>query len=226
MTLPLGKKKGLNKDISFSNVSRGYKTEFKDLELNKKSVSDNFNNSCHFTNLPFRADNSSKPYYFYKNHQDYYNINKSSNESSTTNYKNYYSQKSRDYYNYNNRDYNSTKNNSEISIYDMVPKLNSSQTNFRLENNNKSLEYITKVKENEMKKESEKNIKLNSFNILNSHYEGLCNFLIFSRNSTPFLINKSEYLFNKMTLYEFFLNFEKVSVFGLEIPFIYESKLS
>ena len=106
----------------------------------------------------------------------------------------------------------------------MVPKLKSSQTNFRLENNNKSLEYITKVKENEMKKESEKNIKLNSFNILNSHYEGLCNFLIFSRNSTPFLINKSEYLFNKMTLYEFFLNFEKVSVFGLEIPFIYESK--
>ena len=77
MTLPLGKKKGFNKDISFSNVSRGYKTEFKDLELNKKSVSDNFNNSCHFTNLPFRADNSSKPYYFYKNHQDYYNINKS-----------------------------------------------------------------------------------------------------------------------------------------------------
>ena len=34
------KKKGFNKDISFSNVSRGYKTEFKDLELNKKSVSD------------------------------------------------------------------------------------------------------------------------------------------------------------------------------------------
>ncbi len=197
-------------------------------EIIKKSLSE-FNNYGYLTPTPFRADNSTRPYFFYKQNNQY-NSNYYSNKYNDSN-SNYHKK----YYNNPTQEFKGTMgkgqfytSKAEVSIYDSVPqKKNLQQNNYnsnKSEFDSKNTEYFLKVQENNIKQhQREKTSKNNSFTILNSHYEGMCNFLIFSRNSTPFLINKNEYFFNKMTLYEYFQNFEKVSVFGLEIPFIYES---
>ena len=184
------------KKITFTNseIFQISKHELNGTELTKKSISD-----INLSTIPFKADNHSKPYYYYKNtpNNNYY-TNKYS-ENANINYRNHY----------NNKENYNSKSNAEVSIYDILPKnktQNNNFDNFRPSNRNQEFEskqnneYNSKVKETELKKNSEKKIKMSSFNILNSHYEGLCNFLIFSRNSTPFLINKSEYLFVKIKI--------------------------
>lgn len=214
----------------YNKKVRGYKHDIKNNEMAKKSVSE-FNYFGYMNPTPFRADNSTRPYFFYKqNSHNNYNYHSNKYNDNNSNYQKKYSNNSA-------RDFNGSfskgqfyTSRAEVSIYDSVPQKKNIHTNNyrnnRLECESKSSEYFLKIKENDlMQQQKEKSTKNSSFTILNSHYEGMCNFLIFSRNSTPFLINKNEYFFNKMTLYEYFLNFEKVSVFGLEIPFIYESNL-
>jgi len=219
----------INKN-EYSKRNRGYKHDIKHNEITKKSVSEFYYNG-YINPTPFRADNSTKPYFFYKQNNQY-NSNYYSNKYNDSN-----SNYNKKYYNNPVREFNGSMgkgqyytSKAEVSIYDSVPQKKNLQQNnynsYKSEFESKSTEYYLKVQENNLKQhQREKSTKNSSFTILNSHYEGMCNFLIFSRNSTPFLINKNEYFFNKMTLYEYFQNFEKVSVFGLEIPFIYESKL-
>jgi hypothetical protein len=59
--------------------------------------------------------------------------------------------------------------------------------------------------------------------ILLTHYEGMCNYLIFAKACTPYILKEDFDLVNKIKIINFFKNFEKVSAYGLDINFIHES---
>jgi hypothetical protein len=68
-----------------------------------------------------------------------------------------------------------------------------------------------------------KNNKRYSSQILLTHYEGVCNFLIFIKSCTPYVHKNDTHLIDEIKVPNFFKNFEKVSAFGMDINLIYES---
>jgi hypothetical protein len=66
--------------------------------------------------------------------------------------------------------------------------------------------------------------KNNMAQILLTHNEGLCNFLIFANSCTPYVINTHTYQFENMKIKTFYKNFERLSAFGIDMSFLYESK--
>ena len=73
-----------------------------------------------------------------------------------------------------------------------------------------------KSNSNEIKKD-EKNLKIDYFI---DYYEGTCNYLIFLRNSTPYLNIKYLNNYRDVNLENFFKAFQKVSLSGLKIDFL------
>jgi len=62
-----------------------------------------------------------------------------------------------------------------------------------------------------------------SFQILLAHYEGVCNFLIFAKSCTPYVHKSDTHLIDDIKINNFFKNFEKVSAFGLDVNYIFDS---
>lgn len=71
-----------------------------------------------------------------------------------------------------------------------------------------------------------KNNKHYSLQILLTHYEGMCNFIIFAKSCTPYVHKKDTHLIDDIKLFNFFKNFEKVSAFGLDINFMSENEIA
>jgi len=65
--------------------------------------------------------------------------------------------------------------------------------------------------------------KIHSMQILASYYEGQCNFLIFMKSVKPYLHKMNSNSFRNINLHTFFANFDKVSIFGLDISYILET---
>ncbi len=93
---------------------------------------------------------------------------------------------------------------------DIKKDLNKENDNY-INNNNESEEII---------KEENLEIKLSKIDYFIDYYEGTCNYLIFLRNSTPYLNQKYLNNYRDITLENFFKAFQKVSLFGLKIDFL------
>jgi hypothetical protein len=96
--------------------------------------------------------------------------------------------------------------NREVSIYDLSYYNNKSYHKNKFE----SYSPVKTVKKNNMAQ------------ILLTHKEGLCNFLIFANNCTPYVMKGHS--LDEMKIDKFFGNFERVSAFGIDMSFLYESK--
>jgi hypothetical protein len=67
-------------------------------------------------------------------------------------------------------------------------------------------------------------LKNQSLQILLSHYEGMCNFILFAKACSPYVHKSDTHLIDDIKIFNFFKNFEKVSAFGLDVNYVYESK--
>jgi hypothetical protein len=67
--------------------------------------------------------------------------------------------------------------------------------------------------------------KNNMAQILLTHNEGLCNFLIFASSCTPYVIKSDTKQIESIKIETFFKSFEKVSAFGIDMSY-YETKTS
>ena len=76
-----------------------------------------------------------------------------------------------------------------------------------------------KSKSTEMAKD-DKQLKIEHFD---NYYEGTCNYLIFLRNSTPYININHLNNYRDITLENFFKSFQKISLFGLKIDFLFNN---
>lgn len=67
-------------------------------------------------------------------------------------------------------------------------------------------------------------LKNQSLQVLLTHYEGMCNFILFAKACSPYVHKSDTHLIDDIKILNFFKNFEKVSAFGLDINYIFESK--
>ena len=125
-----------------------------------------------------------------------------------------------DEYNINliNRNYLSPK--SEKKIYQGIPTIHKKiidwEKNYKSENEEKEEELI---EENIQFDENNETNELNK-NAFIEHYDGLSNFLIFLRNSTPYISKSDIDNFKEGKLKDFFSAFIKMSLFGFKTIFL------
>lgn len=67
-------------------------------------------------------------------------------------------------------------------------------------------------------------LKNQTLQVLLNNYEGMCNFILFAKACSPYVNKSDTHLIDDIKIFNFFKNFEKVSAFGLDINYIYESK--
>jgi hypothetical protein len=65
----------------------------------------------------------------------------------------------------------------------------------------------------------------NNLQMILTHYEGMCNFMVFAKACTPYVPKDEVQSIYDMKIVNFFKNFEKVSAFGLDINYINESNI-
>jgi hypothetical protein len=69
-------------------------------------------------------------------------------------------------------------------------------------------------------------VKNNNLHILSTHYEGMCNYLIFSKACTPNIDKSEADFFDLLNLESFLGQFDRISAFGLDANYLLESKCS
>ena len=92
-------------------------------------------------------------------------------------------------------------------------QIDSYRDNDNVLNSNEEDEEIIKEEENSQ-------IKFSKIDYFIDYYEGTCNYLIFLRNSTPYLNQKYLNNYRDITLDNFFKAFQKVSLSGLKVDFL------
>ena len=153
--------------------------------------------------------------------------------------------------NLNNMSFNLNANNHGYMSPRNVSNLNFTKFNISEDKNNFNNNGITTIKQKIIdweKANGEKDIKkdlnkennnfmnnnldnINNINIENNkkieyfieYYEGICNYLIFLRNSTPHLSKKYLNNYREITLENFFKAFQKISLCGLKIDFLFNN---
>jgi hypothetical protein len=91
---------------------------------------------------------------------------------------------------------------------------------------------LNSLESKQYKRNSQKTVNNINTNILQTQFDGLCNFILFVKASTPQIKIKDSKLmvrfkFNpkrEMKLIDFFSNFEKISTFGLDLNYNLDSK--
>ena len=71
-----------------------------------------------------------------------------------------------------------------------------------------------------------KNSKLSGFQILQTLYEGMCNFLIFAKACTPYINLAVSHLLDDTEILDYFKSFEKISAYGLDLNYINDQSIS
>jgi hypothetical protein len=232
-----------NTNSSNSNFNSNYqKKKFANGEI---SIYDSSNNEYYqvdpYSRKDSRDDRSGSDYL------NYYSNGNIPNYNQYSGYKNKYNDKFQNYDKDNNKFY-STTNNSNISNYtninpnsnkyqgkkisnNIVNFNNSGGINFSTEsknnpnNHNSNTTYNPINKINHLNENNSKNNKNYSLQILLTHYEGICNFILFAKSCTPYVFKADTHLIDDIKIFNFFKNFEKISAFGLDINYVYESKL-
>jgi hypothetical protein len=167
--------------------------------------------------------------------------NKYNNDNSLL--KNYSNFTNMSEYKKENTKYNKSNLNNEVSIYDIHAKEN--KNNY----DNYNYSYRVNYQKNKFSKETyedfrgnkkkQKGINKNIFNIshtprigknnssqlLVTYNEGLCNFIIFAKSCTPYIMKTDLQHIDDTGINRFFKNFERVSAFGMDVNYIIESIL-
>lgn len=125
--------------------------------------------------------------------------------------------------NYSSKDCYYTKNNYEGGSYN---KYISSSNNYCHSNGDGYSNNYPKIYTAEkLKKNVPKDKYYNSLQIILTHYEGMCNFMVFAKACTPYVPKDEVESIYNMKIIDFLKNFEKISAFGLDINYMNESNI-
>jgi hypothetical protein len=160
----------------------------------------------------------SSPYHqkedYYYNSYNGYNKSNKFNSRGNNKYQQFYEEKENYSKEYSSNNYRNTGN--KYSNYEngsIYSSNNSSLNTYPSSNKKESSDNILP-----------KTLKGSTSQMLSTHFEGMCNFIIFAKSCSPYISKNDSHLFDDIKISHFFKNFEKPSAFGIDVSLISEAE--